>query len=61
MTKKIKMTEVEANQMMGFAMIDGHITCWNISKAGYVRYHDAVARVWRDLIQYDFTRWHYAL
>ena len=61
MGKKIKMTEAEANVMMGYAKADGHIDGWNISKAGYVRYFDAKGRVWRDLLQMDFDRWSYAL
>ena len=61
MGKKIKLTEAEAIEMMGFAKTDGHIDGWTISKTGFVRYFDAKARVWRDLLQMDFDRWKYAV
>lgn len=61
MTKKIKLTKTTANGMMGYAFADGHIGAWNISANGYVRYFDAAAKVWRDLIEFDFKRWNYAL
>lgn len=61
MMKKIKMTAAEANEMMGYAQADGHIDGWNISAAGFIRYFDVKGRVWRDLVEYDFKRWAYAL
>lgn len=61
MAKKIKLTEAEAVEMMGFAKIDGHIEGWSISMAGFVRYFDVKGRVWRDLIEYDFKRWAYGI
>ena len=60
MNKRTKFqNEAHATEMMMFAIEDGHITAWNMTDAGYVRYFDAVARVWRDLIDFDLKRWSY--
>lgn len=59
--KRIKFaTEAHAAEMMGFALVDGFITAWQFSKAGYVRYHCARCQRWLDLNENTFRAWKYA-
>lgn len=49
-------SESEAAAVMSPLNSAGKINGWDITKSGYVRYFDPQARVWRDLVPYDLTR-----
>jgi len=60
MLKRHKFTTEEAAiKVMSQLHSEGKINGWNITKAGYVRYFDVPAKVWRDLVEFDFDarRW----
>lgn len=57
MSKRVKFTEQEAIALMSRLHEKGIISGWSITKSGYVRYFENTARVWRDFISYDLTRW----
>ena len=58
--KRIKFdTYNDAAQMMMFAIEDGYVTAWNMTKAGYVRYHCARSGFWLDLNEAAFKAWKY--
>lgn len=53
-------TEADAAEMMGFAVADGFVSTWSMTKAGYVRYLCARSKYWLDLNENTFKAWHYA-
>jgi len=57
MSKRVKFTEQRAIHIMADLHARGIISGWNISRAGYVRYHEVAAKVWRDFNSYDLIRW----
>lgn len=57
MSKRVKFTEQQAIRIMSALHARGIISGWNITRSGYVRYHEIAARVWRDFTAYDLHRW----
>lgn len=57
MSKRVKFTEAQAIRIMSALHDKGIISGWNITKSGYVRYHEVAAKVWRDFNSYDLIRW----
>lgn len=56
--KRVKFANAqEAQEVMSSLHARGVITGWSDTRSGYVRYHDPIARVWRDLTHYDLQRW----
>lgn len=61
MTKAIKFANHnDAAEMMAYAIEDGHITAWNMSASGKVRYLCAKCGLWLDLTKGAFVAWKYA-
>lgn len=61
MTKRFKFESKQAaTDIMAHLCNEGHVGCWDFVGKNTVRYFDPVARVWRDLIEYDLKRWGWA-
>lgn len=58
-SRPIKFTNPAAT--MAPLVAAGKIGAWNSTQAGYVRYLDVAARVWRDFIQFDAVRFEVSL